>query len=288
MLEDREHSRKSHFHYRGTKRDIPAQLWVRHPQTGTLVLRRELENNLWVDPKSGYHFPIGAQQRIQILVDPGSFQAHDEELISHDPLNFSRKINYAQKLVENQKKTGLTEAVLCGSAQMVGMEIELAVMDFRFLGASMGSVVGERITRTIERGLERKHPVIIISASGGARMYEGILSLMQMAKTAAALAKLSEHKIPFISVLTHPTTGGVTASFATLGDIILAEPGALIGFAGPRVIEETTRQKLPKGFQTAEFLLEHGLIDQIVPRNALRERLIYFLKVLFYKDKMAI
>ncbi|MDR0444846.1 MAG: acetyl-CoA carboxylase, carboxyltransferase subunit beta [Puniceicoccales bacterium] len=288
MLEDNEYSQKSYFRYRGTPKDIPSQLWIRHPQTGALLIRRQLEDNGWVDPKSGYHFPIGAQRRIQILVDLESFQAQDEELISYDPLNFSEKIDYAQKLVENQKKTGLTEAVLCGSACMDGMKVELAVMDFRFLGASMGSVVGERITRTIERGLEKGHPVIIISASGGARMYEGILSLMQMAKTAAALARLGEHKIPFISVLTHPTTGGVTASFATLGDIILAEPGALIGFAGPRVIEKTTGQKLPSGFQTAEFLLEHGLIDQIVPRNELRDRLIYFLKVLFYKDKIAI
>jgi acetyl-CoA carboxylase carboxyl transferase subunit beta len=288
MLEDNEHFQRSYFHYRGMKKEIPSQLWIRHPQTGALLLRRELENNFWVDPKSGHHFSISVLQRIQILVDPESFQAHDEELSSHDPLNFSEKINYSQKLIENQKKTGLTEAVLCGSARMDGMEIELAVMDFRFLGASMGSVVGERMTRTIERGIKKRHPVIIISASGGARMYEGILSLMQMAKTAAALAKLSEHKVLFISVLTHPTTGGVTASFATLGDIILAEPGALIGFAGPRVIEKTTGQKLPKDFQTAEFLLEHGLIDQIVPRSELRERLIYFLKVLFYKDKMAI
>ncbi|MDR0728224.1 MAG: acetyl-CoA carboxylase, carboxyltransferase subunit beta [Puniceicoccales bacterium] len=279
MSEERKVAFRSYFRYRGPKREIPAQLWVKHPQSGLLLLRRELEEHDWVDPKSGYHFPLSAPQRIRMLVDADSFQAHDEELSSVDFLGFS---GYAQKLVENQEKTGLTEAVLCGSARMEDLAVELAVMDFRFLGASMGSVVGERITRCIERGGERRHPVIIVSASGGARMYEGILSLMQMAKTAAALAKLREQRVPFFSVLTHPTTGGVMASFATLGDIILAEPGALIGFAGPRVIEETTRQKLPQGFQSAEFLLEHGLLDQIVPRRELRQRLIYFLRTLFY------
>ncbi|MDR2377649.1 MAG: acetyl-CoA carboxylase, carboxyltransferase subunit beta [Puniceicoccales bacterium] len=282
MSEERKTAFRSRLRYRGPKREIPAQLWVKHPQNGRLLLRRELEEHDWVDPKSGHHFPLSAPQRIRMLVDENSFQAHDEELSSVDFLGFSGKLSYAQKLAENRKKTGLTEAVLCGSARMEDLAVELAVMDFRFLGASMGSVVGERITRCIERGGEQRHPVIIVSASGGARMYEGILSLMQMAKTAAALAKLREQRVPFFSVLTHPTTGGVTASFATLGDILLAEPGALIGFAGPRVIEETTRQKLPQGFQSAEFLLEHGLIDQIVPRRELRQRLIYFLRTLFY------
>ncbi|MDR3143358.1 MAG: acetyl-CoA carboxylase, carboxyltransferase subunit beta [Puniceicoccales bacterium] len=288
MSEERKPAHHSRLRYRGPKREIPPQLWVKHPQSGLLLLRRELEEHDWVDPKSAYHFPIGAPQRIRMLADKDSFQAHDEELSSIDFLGFSGNLNYAQKLIENQEKTGLTEAVLCGSARMDGLAVELAVMDFRFLGASMGSVVGERITRCIERGCEQRHPVIIVSASGGARMYEGILSLMQMAKTAAALAKLREQRIPFFSVLTHPTTGGVTASFATLGDILLAEPGALIGFAGPRVIEETIRQKLPKGFQSAEFLLEHGLIDQIVPRGELRKRLIYFLKTLFYKTQVVV
>jgi len=239
-----------------------------------MVFAKELEKNLMVVPSSGYHFPLSAPKRIESLVDKGTFVEYDANLSSADPLNFKGLASYKDKLEQNKKKTKLNDAVVSGMAKMGGFPVSLAVMDFRFLGGSMGSVVGEKITRAIERGLAEKAPVIIVSASGGARMYEGILSLMQMAKTSAALAKLSKAKIPFFSVLTNPTMAGVMASYASLGDVILAEPKALIGFAGRRVIKETTRADLPEGFQTSEFLLEHGLIDQIVNRHDLRDRLI--------------
>ena len=227
-----------------------------------------------VVPASGYHFPLSAPKRIESLVDKGSFVEHDANLTSADPLNFKGLAAYKDKLAQNKKKTKLNDAVVSGMAKMGGFPVSLAVMDFRFLGGSMGSVVGEKITRAIERGLEQKVPVIIVSASGGARMYEGILSLMQMAKTSAALARLSEAKIPYFSILTNPTMAGVMASYATLGDVIIAEPKALIGFAGRRVIKETTRADLPDGFQTSEFLLHRGLIDQIVHRHEMRDKLI--------------
>lgn len=239
-----------------------------------MVFAKELKNNLMVVPMSGYHFPLSAPDRITSLVDGGTFVEHDANLRSTDPLDFKGMASYKDKLAQNKEKTGLEDAVVCGVGKMAGKWVSLSVMDFRFLGGSMGSVVGEKITRAIERGLEFSIPVIIVSASGGARMYEGILSLMQMAKTSAALARLSEAGIPYFSVLTNPTMAGVMASFATLGDVILAEPKALIGFAGRRVIKETTHADLPEGFQTSEFLLEHGLIDQIVTRHEMRDRLI--------------
>jgi acetyl-CoA carboxylase carboxyl transferase subunit beta len=242
---------------------------------------KELIKNNMVSPK-GYHFPLCAPERIALLTDGGSFLEYDQTIKTLDCLGFKGPISYMDKLHSHQDKTGLDEAVVVGTAKIDGIQISMAVMDFRFLGASMGSVVGERITRAIERALHKKIPLIIVSASGGARMYEGILSLMQMAKTSAALAKLSAAKIPFISILTNPTMAGVMASFASLGDIIISEPGALIGFAGPRVIEETTRQKLPKNFQTAEFLLEHGLIDQIVDRNSMKARVAFLLHCFGY------
>lgn len=264
------------------KKDIPRDLWTKCPISGQIVYNKELEQNLMVVPQSGYHFPIDAPRRIASLIDPTTFKEYDHDLISIDPLDFKGPSSYPEKLEQNRKKTKLNDAVITGTAKMKGIPISLAVMDFRFLGASMGSVVGEKITRAIERAIEQKIPMIIVSASGGARMYEGILSLMQMAKTSAALARLAEAKLPYISVLTNPTMAGVMASFASLGDLILAEPGALIGFAGPRVIKETTQQKeLPEGFQTAEFLLERGLIDQVVSRQDLRDRIISFLKVLY-------
>jgi acetyl-CoA carboxylase carboxyl transferase subunit beta len=263
------------------KKDIPKDLYTRCPKSGELVYTRELEKNLMVVPKSGYHFPLDAPRRIESLIDSGSWEEFDAELESKDLLEFTDTKPYAERLKSYKKKTGLKDAVICGTGRMGGIEVSLSVMDFRFGGASMGSVVGEKITRAVERALERKCPVIIVSASGGARMQEGIYSLMQMAKTSAALARLREAGLPFISVLTNPTTGGVTASFATLGDLILAEPEALICFAGPRVIKEGTNEELPAGFQRTEFLLERGLIDQIVPRTELRERLIYFLNILF-------
>jgi acetyl-CoA carboxylase carboxyl transferase subunit beta len=217
---------------------------------------------------------LPAPDRIESLLDEGTFEEYDQDLKSSDPLDFKGVASYKDKLEQNRKKTKLEDAVVCGTGKIGGYDLSIAVMDFRFLGGSMGSVVGEKITRAIERGLDRKIPVVVVSASGGARMYEGILSLMQMAKTSAALGRLAEAGVPYISVLTNPTMAGVMASFATLGDVILAEPKALIGFAGRRVIKETTRADLPEGFQTSEFLLEHGLIDQIVERHDLRDRLI--------------
>lgn len=270
------------------KKDIPEGLWKKCPLTGDIVYIRDLEQNLMVVPKSGYHFPLAADQRIASMVDEGSWQQLDDDLVSVDVLGFKGVAAYRDKLEENRKKTGYTDAVLCGLGSIGTIPVSLAVMDFRFLGASMGSVVGEKITRTIERAVEKEIPCIIVSASGGARMYEGILSLMQMAKTSAALGKLANKGLPYISILTHPTTAGVMASYASLGDVILAEPGALIGFAGPRVIKETTQQALPDGFQTAEFLWEHGLIDQIVPRLEMRDRLISLLGAMYMKKAVAV
>ena len=259
---------------------IPEGFYVKDPMSQQIVYSKELEQNLMVVPQSGYHFPLSAPDRIKSLVDEGTFHEADVEMKSTDPLEFRGVSPYTSKLAAHSKKTGLNDAVVRGVAKMGGIPVSLAVMDFRFLGASMGSVSGEKITRTIEYGVDKQVPVIIVCASGGARMYEGILSLMQMAKTSAALGRLAEKGVPYISVLTNPTMAGVMASFASLGDLILAEPGALIGFAGPRVIKETTQQDLPDGFQTSEFLLEHGLIDQIVDRKDLRNRLVNFLESL--------
>ncbi len=260
-----------------SREGVAKGLWTKCPESGEMVFVKELKKNLMVVPVSGYHFPLPAPDRIQSLVDHGTFIEYDSTIRSGDPLKFKGLASYEEKLHQNREKTKLEDAVVSGIGKMDGRMVSLAVMDFRFLGGSMGSVVGEKITRAIERGLEMNIPVIVVSASGGARMYEGILSLMQMAKTSAALAKLAKAKIPFFSVLTNPTMAGVMASYASLGDVILAEPKALIGFAGRRVIKETTRADLPEGFQTSEFLLEHGLIDQIVDRHDLRDRLITLL-----------
>ena len=252
------------------KRDMPEGLWHKCPGCGEVIHELELKKSLRVCPHCNYHFTLSAPERIESITDPGTFTETDKEMASVDALNFK---GYKEKLTKYQKITGLSEAIITGKGKIIGNSVVLAVMDFRFLGASMGSVVGEKITRPIELATKEKTAVIIISASGGARMHEGILSLMQMAKTSGALAVHDRAGLPFISVLTHPTTGGVTASFATLGDMILAEPGCMIGFAGPRVIKETTHQELPDGFQTAEFMHEHGLVDMIVERREMRERL---------------
>jgi acetyl-CoA carboxylase carboxyl transferase subunit beta len=257
-----------------SREGVPKGVWTKCPETGDMVFAKELKNNLMVVPASGYHFPLSAPERVDSLLDEDTFVEYDEELKSTDPLDFKGMASYKDKLAQNEAKSGLADAVISGVGKMGDRWVSLAVMDFRFLGGSMGSVVGEKITRAIERGLEFSMPVIIVSASGGARMYEGILSLMQMAKTSAALARLAEAGIPYFSVLTNPTMAGVMASYASLGDVIIAEPKALIGFAGRRVIKETTHADLPEGFQTSEFLLEHGLIDQIVGRHEMRERLI--------------
>jgi len=255
------------------KKDIPKGMWTKCPISGEIVFNKELEDNQMVVPKSGYHFPIGARQRIAALFDEGTFKEIDASIRSADPLKFVDSQPYPSRIKKYEKDSGLTEAVVCGTGDIHGIEVSVAVMDFRFCGGAMGSAVGEKITRAIEVALKKKIPCLIFSASGGARMQEGIFSLMQMAKTSAALGRLAEAKLPYISILTHPTMGGVTASFAVLGDINIAEPGALIGFAGARVIKDTVKQTLPPGFQTAEFLQTHGLIDQIVSRLELRDRL---------------
>ena len=270
------------------KKEIPKGLYTKDPVSGDIVFNKEVEDNQMVVPKSGHHFPIGARTRIAKLFDAGTFVEVDSEVRSSDPLKFVDSQPYPDRIKRYEKESGLPEAVVCGTGKILGIDVSVAVMDFRFCGGAMGAAAGEKITRAIETAIKRKIPCIIFSASGGARMQEGIYSLMQMAKTSAALGRLGQAGLPFISVLTHPTMGGVTASFATLGDVILAEPGALIGFAGARVIKDTTKQTLPAGFQTAEFLLKHGLIDQIVNRLELRERLHDILSALHLRKRTAV
>jgi acetyl-CoA carboxylase carboxyl transferase subunit beta len=262
------------------KSNVPEGLWTKCPGCGEVVTKAEFEQNLQVCPKCDHHLTLGAAERIKSLVDEGSFKERDADLLSVDSLKFRGVATYQERLETYRKKTGLKDAVITGDAKISGHSIGLAVMDFNFIAATMGSVVGEKITRVIERATKNKWPVIIISASGGARMYEGMLSLMQMAKTSGALARHAEAKLPYISILTNPTTAGVMASYASLGDLIIAEPKCMIGFAGPRVIRETTHQELPKGFQTAEFLQDHGLVDMIVPRLRMREVLAQLLDFL--------
>jgi acetyl-CoA carboxylase carboxyl transferase subunit beta len=259
------------------KTDIPGGLWHKCPACGAVIHELQLAENLRICPTCLHHFPITAQERINKLADEGSFVPMDDHLQTLNALGFK---DYTEKVRKYRKLTGMNDAVLTGRATLEGHPIVLGAMDFRFLGASMGSVVGEKITRAIEAATAEERAVIIFSASGGARMHEGILSLMQMAKTSAALARHHDASLAFISVLTHPTFGGVTASFSTLGDVIIAEPGCMIGFAGPRVVKETTHQNLPPGFQTAEFMLEHGLVDFIADRRHMRTRLASVLRYL--------
>ena len=247
-------------------------LWVRCPSCRQIIFKGELEANLQVCPKCGYHFRFDARSRIDSLLEPG-YQLVDLELRSTDPLKFSDLKPYKKRLAEAQKKTGLNDAIINAIGQLGPHNVVLSVMEYNFIGGSMGSVVGETIARAVDRSLATRHPLIIVAASGGARMMEGIASLMQLAKISTGLARLDDAKIPYISVMTDPTTGGVTASFAMLGDLNIAEPNALIGFAGPRVIEQTIRQKLPEGFQRSEFLLEHGFLDAIVPRKQMKQYL---------------
>src|SRR6266571_5080684 len=262
------------------KREMPHGLWQKCPGCSEVVHEIELTQNQRVCPRCDYHFAQSAKERIENLFDPESFTEMDSDLVSIDTLKFSGMATYKDRLRKYQDSTGLTDAVISGHALIEGYKVALAVMDFSFLAATMGSVVGERITRTIEYGTANRAAVVIIAASGGARLYEGMLSLMQMAKTSGALALHAEQRLPYISVLTNPTTAGVMASFASLGDVIMAEPRSMVGFAGPRVIRETTHQDLPEKFQTAEFLEEHGLIDLIVHRKRMRaqiaELLAYF------------
>jgi len=265
---------------RKRREDIPEGLFQKCPGCGEVVHEIEVTENQRICPHCDHHFPQSAKERIESLLDPGSFVEMDASLHSVDSLRFQGMATYKDRLKKYQESTGLIDAVLSGYGTLEGMRVAIAVMDFAFLAATMGSVVGERITRVIEYATAERSPIIIISASGGARMYEGMLSLMQMAKTSGALARHGEARLPYISVLTNPTTAGVMASYASLGDVIIAEPKSMIGFAGPRVIKETTHQDLPKGFQTAEFLEEHGLIDQIVHRKNLRPRIAEFLRFL--------
>jgi len=256
------------------KKEIPEGLWTKCDECSETLYNKTIEENLRVCPKCGFHFTLGAYERINMLLDKDTFEEYDKDMLSADPLDFKGPKTYKDKLAQDQLATGLKDAVVSGAGSLNHKKIIVAVTDSRFIMGSMGSVVGEKITRSIEEATKAKLPVVIVSGSGGgARMYEGMLSLMQMSKTCAALSYHRKAKLPYISVLTNPTMGGVMASFAGVGDIIVAEPRALIGFAGPRVIEQTIRQKLPAGFQRSEFLLEHGLIDMIVPRKSLKSTL---------------
>ncbi len=267
------------------KREIPDGIWEKCPRCGEIIYRKQLEKNLWVCPKCTYHFRINWKERISQLLEEGSLQEYDSELLSVDPLHFVDSKKYPQRVKESQQKTGLKEAVVTGEGNIGPHRVVFGVLDFSFMGGSMGSVVGEKVTRALERAEEKNLPVIFVCASGGARMQEGILSLMQMAKTSGMVARLHQKGIPYITILTDPTTGGVSASFAFLADVIIAEPGALIGFAGPRVIEQTIRQKLPENFQRAEFLLKHGMVDMVVRRTELKETLIKILNHLERRKK---
>ncbi len=258
----------------GEKKSIPDGLWQKCKQCGEILYKKELERSLHVCKKCGYHFRIGCWDYARLLLDD-ALQEHDADLVPLDPLRFD---GYPRKIREVQQKTGLKEAVIAGEGTIGGFNVEFVAMDFGFVGGSMGSVVGEKVKRAILRAKEHTIPLVIVSSSGGARMQEGILSLMQMAKTGSALAELERAKIPYISILTHPTTAGVMASYSSIGDIIISEPGALLGFAGPRVIEQTIKQKLPEGFQSAQFMLEHGFVDAVIERKDLKQTLIKILR----------
>jgi acetyl-CoA carboxylase carboxyl transferase subunit beta len=260
------------------RRDLPGELWEKCPSCGEIVYREKLRENWNVCPNCGHHLRLGADGYVQLLIDQGTFRQTDGELRSGDPLGFVDLKPYRDRLAAAERKSAYGDAAVTGDGELDGIPVSLGVMDFSFIGGSMGSVVGEKLARAGLRALEARQPLIIVSASGGARMMEGIFSLMQMAKTSAVLAQLHEAGLPYVSILTDPTTGGVTASYAMLGDVNLAEPGALIGFAGPRVIEQTIKQELPEGFQRAEFLLEYGMLDDIVDRRKMKARVSQLLR----------
>ncbi|MCG2590706.1 acetyl-CoA carboxylase, carboxyltransferase subunit beta [Rhodohalobacter sulfatireducens] len=262
------------------KKDMPEGIWVKVPETGETIHRRELEENHWVDPLSGYHFRVGSEEYFSILFDGNKFTEIADDIMPTDPLDFEDRKKYKDRIKQTQKKSGLSDACRVGVGKLDKHNVVIACMDFSFIGGSMGSVVGERLCRAIDHAREKKYPLIIISQSGGARMMESVYSLMQLPKTSAKLALLEREKVPYISVMTNPTTGGVTASYAMLGDFNIAEPGALIGFAGPRVIRQTIGRDLPEGFQTSEYLLEHGFLDFIVARPKLKKKLSKLLRIL--------
>lgn len=262
------------------KKDMPEGIWIKVPTTGEMIHKRELEENFWVDPLSGYHFRIGSHEYFSFLFDNGKFKEIGDDVLPSDPLEFVDRKKYSDRIVETQKKSGLTDACRVGVGKLDKYDIVIVCMDFAFIGGSMGAVVGERLSIAIDHAREKKIPLIIISQSGGARMMESVISLMQLAKTSAKLALLEKEKVPYISLMTNPTTGGVTASFAMLGDFNIAEPGALIGFAGPRVIRQTIGRDLPVDFQTSEYLLEHGFLDFIVKRPKLKKKISRLLRIL--------
>jgi acetyl-CoA carboxylase carboxyl transferase subunit beta len=259
-------------------------LWVKCEQCRQVIWKKDLEENLNCCPKCEKHFRIDARTRLTLLLDDGAYETDDGNLVSIDPLKFVDLKPYSSRLTAARKDTGLNDAVINARGKLNGRPVIVSAMEYSFIGGSMGAVVGEMITRSVERATDTRTPLIVVSASGGARMMEGVISLMQLAKISAALARMDEAKVPYVSVLTDPTTGGVTASFAMLGDLNIAEPGALIGFAGPRVIEQTIRQKLPAGFQRAEFLLEHGMLDAVVPRKEMKP---YIARALEFMTKAA-
>jgi acetyl-CoA carboxylase carboxyl transferase subunit beta len=269
----------------GAKKVRTEGLWVKCESCRQIIWKKDLEENLSVCPKCDKHFRIDARMRLALLLDDGEYRVFDDNLESNDPLKFVDLKSYASRLAQAQEETGLRDAVINAEGKLGGRTVVVSAMEYAFIGGSMGAVVGEAITRAVERALAAKAPLIIISASGGARMMEGVISLMQLAKISAALARLDDAKVPYVSLLTDPTTGGVTASFAMLGDLNIAEPGALIGFAGPRVIEQTIRQKLPAGFQRSEFLLEHGMLDAVVHRKQLKP---YIARALRFMETAAV
>jgi acetyl-CoA carboxylase carboxyl transferase subunit beta len=264
----------------GRRKELPSHLWTQCPDCGEMLFNKQLIRNMNVCLKCDHHFKIGARERIELMTDKGSFEEHDAEMVSGDPLGFVDSKPYLQRIEAARVKSGGSDAVLAGTARIGGIPFELCVMDFEFIGGSMGSVVGEKITRAAERALAASTPLVIVCSSGGARMQEGTLALMQMAKIVSALSRLADAGIPYVSILTDPTTGGVLASYGSLGDIVLAEPKALIGFSGARVTDQTIGERLPAGFQRSEFVMEHGFIDQVVPRAQLRERLTFLLGAL--------
>jgi len=262
------------------RRDIPENLWIKDPETGEMVFHKDLEGNQWVIPSSGHHLKVAARERLRYFFDDGRFETMETPKVAVDPLRFRDEKRYTDRLKEAKAKTGMEDAILTGSGTIEGLPIVAVVQDFAFMGGSLGMAAGEAIVRSFELAVERKRPLVLFAASGGARMQEGILSLMQLPRTTVALDRLKEAGLPYIVVLTNPTTGGVTASYAMLGDVHIAEPGALIGFAGPRVIEQTIREKLPEGFQRAEYLMEHGMVDMVVSRLELKATIARLLRIL--------
>ncbi|MDV6228671.1 acetyl-CoA carboxylase, carboxyltransferase subunit beta [Nitratireductor aquimarinus] len=267
------------------RREMPENLWIKDPESGEMVFHKDLEDNLWVIPSSGHHMKISARERLKSFFDDGEYAVLENPKVVIDPLKFRDERRYTDRLRDAKAKTSMEDAVLSGVGRVEGLELVATVQDFAFMGGSLGMAAGEAIVRAFETAVERKLPLVLYAASGGARMQEGILSLMQLPRTTVALDRLKEAGLPYIVVLTNPTTGGVTASYAMLGDVHIAEPGALIGFAGPRVIEQTIREKLPEGFQRAEYLREHGMVDMVVSRLEMRETIARLLKILL-KEKV--